>query len=287
MLPPVQLRACRADAAVALGRQAKELTDHLEGVLKPFSVEVINGKGYVEARPRGVSKGAITSQVMHATPLADYWRWLTHTAPFPSCCVSLQMWTWRWRWGMTWRMSPCSRRWSRPRWTTGCVPHRRSARAGAHGSAAHAAVQRRFTCVVGRKPSSARFYVDTVAEVESLFTALRMTAKRVRRDPRRFPRGLRASPSRPPQCKGASSIADLRSLSARGYSGSLGTEPGARECVRPAAGPPRAGAQLTPRGAGWRARRAWSGGSMQPPTTRGTAATAMKRTRRLCWSARA
>lgn len=44
--------------------QAKELRDHLEGVLQNFPVEFHSGKGYVEVRPRGVDKGSFVSGLL-------------------------------------------------------------------------------------------------------------------------------------------------------------------------------------------------------------------------------
>ena len=50
-----------ADADKEFGRlQAKELVDHLTNLLKHFPVEVFQGTAYIEVRPRGVSKGAIS-----------------------------------------------------------------------------------------------------------------------------------------------------------------------------------------------------------------------------------
>ena len=44
--------------------QAKELEDHLIGVLKNFPVEVLRGKGYLEVRPEGVDKGRTVELLM-------------------------------------------------------------------------------------------------------------------------------------------------------------------------------------------------------------------------------
>jgi trehalose 6-phosphate synthase/phosphatase len=44
--------------------QAKELTDHLAGVLGGYPVQVLSGHGYVEVRPQGVNKGAIVDVIM-------------------------------------------------------------------------------------------------------------------------------------------------------------------------------------------------------------------------------
>ena len=54
------------DADADFGRlQAKELVDHLTGLLKHFPVEVFQGSAYIEVRPRGVSKGAIAQHFIH------------------------------------------------------------------------------------------------------------------------------------------------------------------------------------------------------------------------------
>jgi trehalose 6-phosphate synthase/phosphatase len=45
--------------------QAKELEDHLTGVLIHFPVEVLSGNDYVEVRPEGVSKGLMVEHILH------------------------------------------------------------------------------------------------------------------------------------------------------------------------------------------------------------------------------
>ena len=42
--------------------QARELLDHLEGVLSNEPVEVVQGNGIVEVKPQGVSKGAVVDR---------------------------------------------------------------------------------------------------------------------------------------------------------------------------------------------------------------------------------
>ena len=44
--------------------QAKELQDHLTGVLAAYAVNVLSGQGYVEVRPKGVHKGAVLALIM-------------------------------------------------------------------------------------------------------------------------------------------------------------------------------------------------------------------------------
>lgn len=45
--------------------QAKELQDHLTGVLAGYPVDVLSGHGYVEVRPKGVNKGAVLEIIMN------------------------------------------------------------------------------------------------------------------------------------------------------------------------------------------------------------------------------
>lgn len=44
--------------------QAKELSSHLKDLLFGFDVDVLNGKGYVEVKLRGVNKGVAVSKVL-------------------------------------------------------------------------------------------------------------------------------------------------------------------------------------------------------------------------------
>jgi hypothetical protein len=44
--------------------QAKELQDHLTGVLASYTVNVLSGHDYVEVRPKGCSKGAVLALIM-------------------------------------------------------------------------------------------------------------------------------------------------------------------------------------------------------------------------------
>ncbi|KAL6772144.1 TSPSP1 [Auxenochlorella protothecoides x Auxenochlorella symbiontica] len=45
--------------------QAKELLDHLEGVLSNEPIEVVPGQSIVEVKPQGVSKGRVVERVLH------------------------------------------------------------------------------------------------------------------------------------------------------------------------------------------------------------------------------
>ncbi|GFR42321.1 hypothetical protein Agub_g3228 [Astrephomene gubernaculifera] len=47
--------------------QAKELLDHLEGVLSNKPVEIVGGQGYVEIKPQGVSKGRALERLLAAS----------------------------------------------------------------------------------------------------------------------------------------------------------------------------------------------------------------------------
>jgi hypothetical protein len=46
--------------------QAKELLDHLEGVLSNQPVEIVRSQGYVEIKPQGVSKGQALQRILEA-----------------------------------------------------------------------------------------------------------------------------------------------------------------------------------------------------------------------------
>ena len=45
--------------------QAKELLDHLEGVLSNEPVEVVAGAAIIEVKPQGVSKGGIVERILN------------------------------------------------------------------------------------------------------------------------------------------------------------------------------------------------------------------------------
>lgn len=45
--------------------QAKELLDHLEGVLSNEPIEVVPGQSIVEVKPQGVSKGKVVERLLH------------------------------------------------------------------------------------------------------------------------------------------------------------------------------------------------------------------------------
>jgi trehalose-phosphatase len=54
-----------ADADPEFGSlQAQELSDGLQGVLRGLPVDVLSGVGWIEVRPRGVSKGAVLAHIM-------------------------------------------------------------------------------------------------------------------------------------------------------------------------------------------------------------------------------
>jgi len=44
--------------------QAKELHDHLNSVLSNFPVQVVNGKGIVEVKPKGINKGVMVEKLL-------------------------------------------------------------------------------------------------------------------------------------------------------------------------------------------------------------------------------
>jgi len=45
--------------------QAKELQDHLTGVLAAYSVNVLSGQNYVEVQAEGRAKGAVLALIMN------------------------------------------------------------------------------------------------------------------------------------------------------------------------------------------------------------------------------
>jgi trehalose 6-phosphate synthase/phosphatase len=52
--------------------QAKELLDHLEGVLANEPVEVVPGATIVEVKPQGVSKGKAAERILHETQGSEF-----------------------------------------------------------------------------------------------------------------------------------------------------------------------------------------------------------------------
>ena len=51
--------------------QAKEMLDHLEGVLSNEPVEVVMGAQIVEVKPTGVSKGGVVERIMRSVTSAS------------------------------------------------------------------------------------------------------------------------------------------------------------------------------------------------------------------------
>ena len=162
--------------------QAKELLDHLEGVLSSEPVEVVPGNSIVEVKPQGVSKGgaverilleAANSNTAHDVVVCigddrsdeDMYTAIEHVAVMPHMpaevrcaahrpCIPSVTVPLRGRLGRVPR-APCLIRdaWCHAR------PDRRS----------HAQV---FACTVGQKPSKAPFYVNDPAEVLSILGRL-------------------------------------------------------------------------------------------------------------------
>lgn len=56
--------SCNPNPDPSRPRQAKELLDHLEGVLSNEPVEVVAGAAIIEVKPQGVSKGGIVERIL-------------------------------------------------------------------------------------------------------------------------------------------------------------------------------------------------------------------------------
>uniref|UniRef100_A0A6S9Y9Y1 Trehalose-phosphatase n=2 Tax=Chrysotila carterae TaxID=13221 RepID=A0A6S9Y9Y1_CHRCT len=130
--------------------QAKELQDHLQGVLANYPVVVIMGKGYIEVRPKGINKGAMVEHVINMlyqqSGGVDFVLCIGDDAADEYMFSSLNA-----------RFSSQSK-----------TP-----------SAASPAV---FTAVVGRKPSAAAAYLNDPDEVLELCQSLRLHSTRANRN---------------------------------------------------------------------------------------------------------
>jgi trehalose-phosphatase len=156
------------DADAEFGaHQAKELQDHLVGVCNGLGVEVLSGVGWVEVRPRGVSKGAALARVMdslEAPPLCG--------GPPPPLlefilCIGDDLA-------------------DEDMFTT--VQGKRKGRVEAHkarlaaalsgggGSASASAAATlnyfEYTVTVGKKPSAAAYFIDTTTDTEHVLKQL-------------------------------------------------------------------------------------------------------------------
>lgn len=125
-----------AEADLDLGQwQAKELQDHLEGVLANEPVQVTSGRGIVEVKPQGVSKGGMVEAIMEEAANAG-------RAP-------------------TWVLCIGDDRSDEDMFTAidhvSFSPHH------------HSEV---FACTVGQKPSRAPFYVNEAEDVHLVLRSL-------------------------------------------------------------------------------------------------------------------
>mmetsp|Transcript_36757 Transcript_36757/g.120109 ORF Transcript_36757/g.120109 Transcript_36757/m.120109 type:complete len:1189 (+) Transcript_36757:81-3647(+) len=127
--------------------QAKEMCVHLNTVLANCPVAIITGKGYVEVRPKGVNKGAmvdhVVSQLYSQVGGVDFILCIGDDSADEFMFQALH-----------------ARFADRP---AGTVPAL-------------------FTCVVGRKPSSAQYYVNGADEVLELCQSLRLHSTRANRN---------------------------------------------------------------------------------------------------------
>ena len=115
--------------------QAKELLDHLEGVLTTESAEAVAGAGIVEVKPRGVSKGGVAERLLTSAAAAG-------RAPGFVLCVGDD----RSDEAMFASME--------------------------HAAFSPHVVADVFACTVGQKPSRAPFYVNEPADVAAALALL-------------------------------------------------------------------------------------------------------------------
>jgi len=130
--------------------QAKELQDHLKGVLGNYPVQVVLGKGYLEVRPIGIDKGVMLDHIIS----------LLHSnsggVDFVLCIGDDS--------------------------ADECMFSALEAR---YGSATGSTGPNRpavFTAVVGQKPSAARFFLNDSDEVLELCQSLRLHSTRANRN---------------------------------------------------------------------------------------------------------
>jgi len=132
--------------------QAKELRDHLQGVLADYPVHIIMGKGYIEVRPRGVNKGVmvdhIVSELYSTSGGIDFILCIGDDAADEYMFQALHD-----RFNLT--------------------------NAGATPQAGAPAV---FTVVVGQKPSAAQYFLNDHEEVVELCQSLRLHSTRANRN---------------------------------------------------------------------------------------------------------
>lgn len=120
--------------------QAKEMHDHLEGILTPFSVQVVSGHGWLQARMAGVNKGQMVTKVLEE---------LGESPEFVLCCGDD-----RTDEDMFQVLEEDQKK--------------QSIIAAAAGGDGVETKQKLFTATVGVKPSNARYYLRSSIEVASL-----------------------------------------------------------------------------------------------------------------------
>jgi len=130
--------------------QAKELQDHLKGVLANYPVQVVLGKGYLEVRPTGIDKGVMVDHIIS----------LLHTnsggVDFVLCIGDDS--------------------------ADECMFSALEARYGSAGGSAEPNRPAVFTAVVGQKPSAAHFFLNDSDEVLELCQSLRLHSTRANRN---------------------------------------------------------------------------------------------------------
>jgi len=137
------------DADAEFGKmQAQELRDHLDGVLKNFPVSVELGKTYVEVRPDGCDKGIASYHVIHQLEAAGM-------APDFILAMGDDV---------------ADERMFRK--LDEILPNLQEVASEQFPKKNDINPIKMFTCVVGKKPTEAKNYLDDVDDVESLLSSL-------------------------------------------------------------------------------------------------------------------
>eukprot|EP00741_Cyanophora_paradoxa_P020390 tig00021254_g19681.t1 len=144
--------------------QAKELQEHLTSVLASHPVQVVQGKGILEVKPRGLNKGVMADKLMAelrqgaAEPL-DFIIIVGDDRSDEDMFAALE------------KQYPA-------RITRSASQHANLATMAADAEAAAPGVTT-ITCTVGKKPSRARYYIDTVQDANDLLQALAVASRQV------------------------------------------------------------------------------------------------------------
>jgi trehalose 6-phosphate synthase/phosphatase len=148
------------DAETEFGTmQAQELRDHLDGVLKNFPVSVELGKTYVEVRPSGCDKGSAAQHIIQALESAG-------TPPDFILAMGDDVADER----MFNALDEIL-----PRLQNAVLPAQFGKKIGETTTTDKQQQQhalRMFTCVVGKKPSAAKNFLNDVDDVEIMLSAL-------------------------------------------------------------------------------------------------------------------